>query len=476
MVNQGFIKTFIKLALKSDEKIAISYYENDQIEERSYRDLVRDVLRCSSYFYDNAIFAKHIVLNISNTYDWIVVFFSVLASGNVVIPINADIDHHVLSEKYEQVDADMVILNEKNKSDYDDIAIEKRTLETIMSSQQSVSVENIYEAGNDETVLLICSSGTTGRDKVIECSSDNLMYMVIDQSKNEEKDKDWFTNRFLLELPLHHIGGINSSMTYLWYGRTLCLGSGFRNVIMDIKMMNPENVSLIPSAIESLIKYAEYDSTGAFTKMLTKHVKRITCIGAKMDKEVYKKLSEMGLEFATAYGMTETMGNGMALKNDVERFDSIGKDNANLECMIKNGELLLKGRSVIKGYYKDEEETKKVISDDGWLHTGDLGYVDSQGYYFISGRKKNVIILGNGENVNPEEIEIQLQKSETIEEVLVYSDGKKICADIFSKNIDEAKKFIEHYNKNVPTYHQVHSCNFFNKELEKTRSGKIKRK
>ena len=130
---------------------------------------------------------------------------------------------------------------------------------------------------------------------------------------------------------------------------------------------------------------------------------------------------------------------------------------------------------MMKGYYKDPEETAKLF-EDGWLHTGDMGYCDKDGYYYITGRKKNVIILSNGENVNPEEIEAQWGACEAIEECMVYSDGKGICADVYTTEPEIADRFIKAYNENMPLYRQVYKINYTTTPLEKTGSGKIKRK
>lgn len=173
--------------------------------------------------------------------------------------------------------------------------------------------------------------------------------------------------------------------------------------------------------------------------------------------------------------MTETTGDGTWCELDEEHMGSIGKPRGSIQCRIQDGEILFKGSSVMKGYYKNPEDTAKIIQD-GWIHTGDTGYCDADGYYYLTGRKKNVIILSNGENVNPEEIEAKFGECEAILECMVYSDRKGICADVYTENEKTATDFIREYNEQMPMYRQVYKVNFYTTPLEKTGSGKIKRK
>ena len=175
------------------------------------------------------------------------------------------------------------------------------------------------------------------------------------------------------------------------------------------------------------------------------------------------------------YGMTEILAPAWSIIDDISRYRSAGKFTKTTQYRFVDNELLLTGPTLMKGYYKDAEETQSVI-EDGWIHTGDLGYCDEDGYFYLTGRKKNVIILSNGENVNPEEIEAQFGNCESILECMVYADEKGICADVYSHNQEDSAIFIKKYNKSVPRYQQVYKINYTTTPLEKTGSGKIKRK
>ena len=154
---------------------------------------------------------------------------------------------------------------------------------------------------------------------------------------------------------------------------------------------------------------------------------------------------------------------------------TIGRPYGETECRIVGGELLMRTPAIMNGYYKNPGETAKIL-ENGWLHTGDLAHCDENGYYYLIGRKKNVMILSNGENVNPEEIEAAFSECPEILESMVYNDAKGICADVYTKEKAACAAFIRKYNDSVPLYRQVYKVNYSAAPLKKTGTGKIKRK
>ena len=247
-------------------------------------------------------------------------------------------------------------------------------------------------------------------------------------------------------------------------------------MLADISTLNPTSLSIIPSVLSSLVKLLKSaKSEEERQRYVGKNLATVAVSGASANPALCRYLMESGFEIQSAYGMTESAGAGTQCVWSEETIGSIGKPYGKTECRIVDGELLLRGPSVMKGYYKDPEETAKLI-EDGWLHTGDLAYCDERGYYYLTGRKKNVMILSNGENVNPEEIESKLGECKAILECMVFNDGKGICADVYTDNETDAADFIKRYNESVPLYRQVYKVNYSPTPLEKTGSGKIKRK
>lgn len=249
-----------------------------------------------------------------------------------------------------------------------------------------------------------------------------------------------------------------------------------RYFLFDLPILNPRVISLVPVALDSLAKIIKKTHTSEIQKKVIGFaLTHISVGGAQSNNKTCEFMMEQGFSIQMGYGMTETNGAGTFCILKPSKVNSIGKPYGHTQMRIKNGELQIKSPAIMKGYYKDPEETAKVIVD-GWLHTGDMGYCDEDGYYYITGRKKNVIILSNGENVNPEEIEATFGICDAIEESLVYSDGKGICADVFTKDRDVAAAYIKQYNGNMPLYRQVYKVNYTEEPLPKTGSGKIKRK
>ena len=215
------------------------------------------------------------------------------------------------------------------------------------------------------------------------------------------------------------------------------------------------------------------------------NLKTICSGGAYLDPDYVAKFAEYGITILQGYGMTEcspVISNNLEWENKV---GSVGKLLPNCQAKIVDEEIWVKGSSVMMGYYKMPEETAAAL-EDGWLKTGDLGYVDEDNFIYITGRKKNLIILANGENVSPEEIENQIVKADLVKEIIVREKDRVIQAEIFPDYEFAKKKFIrdipaklqeiiDEYNKTAPVYKRVLSLVVRETEFEKNTSRKIKR-
>lgn len=474
MENNHYIKELILRFLAADENaIAYSLYDGVQIRNISYPQFAKDILRASGYFLENNIHGKHIALLAPNSYHWIVVFFGILCSGNVAVLLNPDLPRETIEQQCKQADVSILLKDARLSS----VRENKCSCVTVLDLcgicvEETISPDTFPVVKPRDTAVMIFTSGTTGDSKIVELSFENIQTHIDDI----EIPFDTQVSSAFICLPWYHIYGI--TLVFMWLKRlkTICIGRGLQYSLLEIPILNPSILSLVPSALESLVKILKTTKTEQERQTHTgKNLLGISVGGAGSKPEICRYMMHLGIQVMAVYGMTETTGAGTWCIWNEETIGSIGQNYGRTRCRIENGEILIKGPSVMKGYYKDPDETAKIIVD-GWLHTGDLGYCDENGYFYITGRKKNVMILSNGENVNPEEIEEKLGQCPAILESLVYNDTKGIRADIYTQDHKSAEAFIKAYNESVPKSRQLYKVSYSSGPLPKTGSGKIKRK
>ena len=469
MENKGFISNLLsRFAAADDKQVAFSVYDGNRLEDIVYHRFLRDIQKTAGFFAAHNITGQHVALAASNSYEWMVVFCAISAAGNVVVLLNPELPHELLIQQCAEADARILCSDHKIVPEQTEQVTWLRFED--LNDSSSASLEKVCVREPDETIIMMFTSGTTGKSKIVEYSMENIVSYLNDL------EETFLPERGLLVVPLHHILGLMVAICRLWRLNTVCIGRGIRYMISDMPHLNPQSVPMVPTVLESLVKLLKSAKTEAQRKKyIGSNLIHISVGGAGVKLDLCRFMMQMGIMVQSAYGMTETTGAGTSCMWDEQNIGTIGKPYGRTRIRIHEGEIQLKGPSVMKGYYKDPEETAKVI-EDGWLHTGDMGYCDENGYYYITGRKKNVIILSNGENVNPEEIEAKWGSCVHIPECMVYSDGKGICADVYTTNREEAAAFIKAYNRNMPMYRQVYKVNYSSEPLEKTSTGKIKRK
>lgn len=468
MVTKGLIKEILSKSYPCAEKNAFSLYDGENIVHISYSQFAKDVLSATGYFNEKNIHGQHIALIAPNSYKWMVAFFALIASRNVAVPMNPDLSADILQWQCEKADISMVC------SDNEENSVVCNHLPMIcldnLHGETPASLEGLYEHDHDEVAIMLFTSGTTGKSKVVMLSLGNFCNCISNKDcAREGQGVELFC------LPFYHIGPIRKILIQLYHQAGVAIGRGTKYVFMDMVKLNPSQITTVPTVAESLVKLTRRATPEKMRNYIGDKFEAMMVVGASLKPEISKALMDRGVKIYIQYGMTETVGDGTWGAADEKHIGSIGKSNEGVSIRLEEGEILVKSPGVMKGYYKDPEETAKVIVD-GWLHTGDLARYDEDGYLYICGRKKNVIILSNGENVNPEEIEATFGNCEAIEECMVYSDGKGICADIFTKNPDTVKTFVKAYNETMPMYRQVYKVNYMDEPLPKTGSGKIQRK
>ena len=292
-------------------------------------------------------------------------------------------------------------------------------------------------------------------------------------------------------LPVHHAYCLTMDILKgMTLGAIICINDSLLRVAKNIKLFQPNMILMVPLMIETMAKKLE-DAAGLPPEIVKKEVfgesfHTICSGGAYLNPAYVDLFQRYGIKILQGYGMTEC---APVISTTVPwniRKDSVGQLLPNCEAKTVDKELWVRGSSVMKGYYKMPQETAEVLTEDGWLRTGDLGYVDEEGFVYLTGRKKNLIITKNGENVSPEELENKIGEHRLVQEILVREKNGVIEAEIFpdyeyakKKEIKEIQsvlqEVVDDYNKTAPAHKRVYSLKVRETEFEKTPSKKIKR-
>jgi long-chain acyl-CoA synthetase len=347
--------------------------------------------------------------------------------------------------------------------DYDSVSVDKDDLSTIMFT-----------------------SGTTGKSKGVMLTQNNIAADVVGMVFPIPE-----ATRLLSVLPIHHAFCLTVDwLKVLDVGAVCCINDSLGHILKNMKLFTPEYILMVPLMIETIHKRLKKLNPLLPKKLVAKEafggkLKVIIVGGARLDPFYVDEFEKYGIELWQGCGMTETSPvisfNGFAGK----RTGSCGRPLKNIEVKIEDEEIMVRGPIVMKGYYKMPEETAEALKD-GWMHTGDLGRFDENGFLYITGRKKNLIILANGENVSPEELENDLYKIPLIGEVVVMGQPQGLIAHVYPDETETKKmspdvirekirKEVDKYNKKQPAYRRIIDVVMRDEPFPKTTTRKIKR-
>lgn len=506
-------------------KIAFSYRKDKkEIVEKTYTEFQNDINGLGTYLYKNDLCNEKIAIIGDNSYEWIVSYFAVVQGGNIAVPIDKNLPYEDIIYILENSNCKAIVYGQ----DYEEIVKKiKQDLSSVKFLTNMGSLKEYINEGNEEIekgylqfvdkeikddseAMIIYTSGTTGKSKGVLLTHRNLALDAYSTGANLKIEGDT-----ILFLPLHHSFGLVAGvLMVINVGRRIHINHNFKNVYEDFQIVKPKLVFLVPVIVEQFYKniwknlkklgleeqyrrLIEYSNdqlaTGnderrelfkAILEQFGGELRTICCGGAPLNEIYVRSYRELGINLINGYGISECSPVVSVNKNDYYRDGSVGQiiDCCEVKIQDKNedgiGLVLVKGDNIMKGYYKDEEETKKVLSEDGWFNTGDLGKVDEDGFLFITGRSKNIIILSNGENVQAEELEDKIQKISNVKEVIVYGENDMLTAELFLENSndeEEVKNEILKFNEELPLYKRIKKVKFRNKEFEKTATKKIKR-
>lgn len=495
--------------------------------EYSFREVREDEIRFGSYLFAKGLAGKKIAILGENSYEWIVSYYAVIAGGCVCVPLDPRLTPAELASQLADCGCDTVITTGEYYGTAEEIGtypdvnirliIDTRKLKEILDEGAAAdeAIRTAYiesPVSPDDLACIVYTSGTTGKTKGVMLSHRNVAANVLACCERTDG------GHALGFLPLNHtyswVAGLFAGLVKSEWG-SIC--TSISHLYKDIKKYSPTNFAAVPLAVEMIqqkivssakrrgnyeqlldgLKFSE-DAMKAGLDMrrsmfsdvhdsLGGELEFIMCGGAYLDPEIERFMYNLGIQIVTGYGLTECSPCVTVTSKRDFKFGSAGTPIDCCEISIHDpdetgtGEIYVRGENVMMGYYGDEAATASVF-DGEWLKTGDLGYIDEEGFLFFRGRKKNLIILSNGKNVSPEEIEEKFSGIEYVKEVLVYGENGRITGEFFLDtelfpDCEELlAKDVEKINETLGEYKKIQKIKTRDTEFPKTTSLKIIRK
>ena len=525
--------------------------KNKTYENITYKMLIEQINALGTKLYSMGFKNKRIAILGRNRYEWALGHLTSLLGGIVSIPLDKDLQIDELESSLMRSKADAIYFDEKYIEKIEEIKNRNNTnvKEYICMSKlagyKDINTlkeegQKLLEEGNKEYIsakidenamnILLFTSGTTSKSKAVMLSQKNIASNVYAMQRVEDIRS---TDSNLAFLPMHHIFGSTCLIVMLACGARTSFPDGLRYVAQNLKEYEVSVFVGVPLLVEAIYNKVvkEIDKQGK-TKLIKNAIRVSNFLlkfhidirrklfkqlidqlggkmrfvisgGAPLDPKIQKGFIDLGINVAQGYGLTETSPVIAAENMYKSKTGSIGvpMENVTVEIVNKDdngiGELRAKGPNVMLGYYENEEETNKVLKD-GWFYTGDLGYIDKDGFIFITGRQKNMIVLKNGKKIFPEEIETLVNRIDLIDECMVFgmpdevdkNDVKLSVKVVYNKDevkqkygdisFDEIRDIIWNRIKNevnttVPRYKHIMNMILTDKELIKTTTKKVKR-
>lgn len=472
----------------------------DTVGAKSYTELKKDSESFSCVLKALGEQGSHVALTGMTSYEWILSYFGIVNSGSVAVPLDVSLPAEEMCELIDRADATVFVVDEIRK----DVAamVKQRCpkLKYLISMQKEEDGKDalslhgllkkyegtfVYSPAPDMLATIMFTSGTTGKSKGVMLTHRNL-------AENATCLDMKFPPRTVLlsVLPIHHAYCLSMDILKgISLGSVICINDSLIRMAKNIKLFAPNVILMVPLMIETMAKKLE-DAAGLPPEIVKREVfgeqlHTICSGGAYLPPDMVDLFGKYGITILQGYGMTECSPVISTTVSWNIRKGSVGQLMPNCEARSVDGELWIRGSSVMQGYYQMPRETEETLKD-GWLRTGDLGYVDEDGFIWLTGRKKNLIITKNGENVSPEELENKIGENRLVQEILVRESEGVIEAEIYP-DLEYAQKIgvadmqaklqelIDAYNREVPAHKRIYRLKVRRTEFEKTPSKKIKR-
>lgn len=479
---------------------------------------------------------------------WVAAYLAIIASGNTAVPMDKELDHEQISAFFEQAGIVAVVFSKSFNKAFSSMLVGHKSLKTLIpidtyglkETSKITSLAHLASIGaaskrevtpdtdTERCCELLFTSGTTGSSKCVMLCQRNIFSCVTSACQSVDFTVD---DVLVSVLPLHHTYELACTLAAFDFGCTICINDSLKNVLRNFKDYRPTALVLVPLFVTTMYKkilseakksgkeklliaaskvghylsLAHIDASNVVFRDVKEafggRLEKIICGGAALDASMIKVFETFGISIYEGYGITECSPLVAVTPYYKRKPGSVGPSVPSCITKIEGaeidelgnlvGEILVKGENVMLGYMDNPEANEQVFTDDGWFRTGDMGYMDSDGFIYITGRKKSVIVLENGKNVFPEEMEEYLEKIEEIAEAVVVGredeDGSvKLTAVIFPNTakfdkMSEAElrmaiqKKVTQLNKRLPSFKQIRKLEFRKTEFEKTTTKKIKR-
>ena len=519
--------------------------KKNEIENITYAEFKKDIDGLGTELINMGLKGKRIAIIANNCYEWVVSYLAVMNGVGIVVPLDKGLPTEEIIMSLERSKADAVIYDAKHIENMEKVKEKNQKIKHYISIGDAANEnyefrklitkgKNAIKKGNTEYLnseiadtemgAIIFTSGTTSKSKAVMLSHRNIAENVYSLNCRE---KIYDTDVSLAFLPLHHTFGSTGMLFFLSNGAANAFCEGLRHIQKNMKEFKVSVFVGVPLLLEGMHKKIMQEVekqgktkliktmqkvTGGLNKIgidirrkvfktiidsLGGHIRFVVSGAAAIDKQVAKDFNSFGILTVQGYGLTETAPVLLAEDEKNIKYGSVGLPMENVEIKIHNpneegiGEIIAKGPNVMLGYYEDEEATNEVLKD-GWFYTGDLGYKDKDGFVFITGRKKNVIVLKNGKNIYPEEIELQVNNLRYVAESMVFGTPKGddliLSAKIvYSTEYEEFKTMtkeeieqkiwadIKELNQGFPNYKHIKKLIVTDEPMVKTTTQKIKR-
>lgn len=442
------VGTFLEFILKIERKYSDNIAFKSINKQYTYGDFCNMVKSCVGALSSNK--GKCFVIDTNNSLKFAVMYFAIVISGNIAVLMDEQDLKYVDIKEYEVIsesDLDKIL---EYKSDY------------------------IEDSHNEDVCTIVCSSGTTSEKKGVMLSQANLLSdMRGGMLLYEYPENAIYVNI----LPYTHLFGVIADLLGpLFSGGTICIPNDKIHFFESLRYYRPTNLNLPPALVNAI--YAMLISTGSFEMATGGRLKKVMCAGAKLNDDVNELFSQYGLRVYSAYGLTECSPCVSMNRDHFYRQNSVGQVLPCCSVDIIDGEVTVVGKNVMLGYYKNKDATNKVLRD-GRLYTGDLGYVDDDGFLYLIGRKNSMIVFEDGKKILPEIVENAICQLENIEECLILPEEKncKIKLNIYivsdeNVNNEDLKNVLKDFNIS----NRIAEITIQRNKLKKNALGKIVRK